>query len=165
MSFGLGSHTMDQAMVLFGPPKYITGFYRALRHPGQGFTSESEDTFDIIMDYGVEGGNMLVEVKTSVVSRLVDDLKWFVRGYEGSFVKFGVDQQEPQVYAGMKSTDRECVPDPLRNSPFLALPKGLSCMREIYWNPPSVAHNNCLDMFQVSKSRTTRLVEVVHQPL
>lgn len=41
MLAGLGSHTIDQALQLFGKPGCITGFLRSLR----GIESETEDTF------------------------------------------------------------------------------------------------------------------------
>jgi predicted dehydrogenase len=101
MMFGLGSHSVDQALELFGVPKTITGFYRSLR----GIESEIDDAFTIILQYGGEQKNLLVTVKTSVVSTMQEPLKLFVRGYNGSFVKFGEDKQESQVEAGMAATD------------------------------------------------------------
>ncbi|KUJ11377.1 NAD(P)-binding protein [Mollisia scopiformis] len=97
MLFGLGSHTIDQALVLFGPPKSVTAFYRSLR----GVESETDDTFTIILQYGGEQKNLLVTIKTSVVSSMQYPLKFFIRGYEGSFVKFGDDKQESQIAKGM----------------------------------------------------------------
>jgi predicted dehydrogenase len=101
MLFGLGSHTIDQALVLFGPPKSVTAFHRSLR----GIESEVDDTFTIILQYdGEEQRNLLVTIRTSVVSSMQYPLKFFVRGYEGSFIKFGDDVQESQIAAGMTPT-------------------------------------------------------------
>lgn len=97
MMFGLGSHTIDQALLLFGRPRSITGFYRSLR----GIDSKTDDTFTIILQYGGEQKNLLVTVKTSVVSTMQYPLKFLVRGYDGSFVKFGDDKQESQIAAGL----------------------------------------------------------------
>lgn len=97
MMFGLGSHTLDQALVLFGRPSNITGFYRSLR----GIESEVDDAFTILLQYEGEQKNLLVTVKTSVVSTMQYPLKFFVRGYDGSFVKFGDDKQESQISKGM----------------------------------------------------------------
>jgi predicted dehydrogenase len=76
MLFGIGSHTIDQALVLFGHPATITGFYRSLR----GIESEVDDAFTIILQYGGEKRNLVVTVKTSVVCVMQHPLKFFIRG-------------------------------------------------------------------------------------
>lgn len=113
--FGLGSHSIDQALVLFGRPDRITGHLRCLR----GVESESDDTFLVVLQYDRQAGTpsgdasapkgsggLWVEVKTSCVAPMQYPLKNFVRGYEGSFVKYGTDPQEEQLNdLGMKATD------------------------------------------------------------
>jgi len=107
MLFGLGSHTVDQALLLFGLPASVTGFYRSLR----GVDSKVDDSFTIILQYTGETaerggkGNLIVTLKTSVVATMVQPLKHFVRGYGGTWIKFGEDRQESQFSAGMKATD------------------------------------------------------------
>lgn len=101
MLFGIGSHTIDQALVLFGRPATITGFYRSLR----GIDSEIDDAFTIILQYGGEKRNPVVTVKTSVVCVMQHPLKFFIRGYDGSFVKYGEDLQESQAAKGIKATE------------------------------------------------------------
>jgi predicted dehydrogenase len=81
--FGLGSHSIDQAVVLFGRPASVTGFLRSLR----GIDSEVDDTFTVILQYEGENKNLLVTVKTTIASRMQDQLKTFIRGTEGSFIK------------------------------------------------------------------------------
>ena len=83
MAFGLGSHSIDQALALFGRPASVTGFLRSLR----GIESEIDDTFTIILQYSGEQKNLLVTIKTTIVSLMADQFKTFVRGTEGSFVK------------------------------------------------------------------------------
>lgn len=98
MMFGIGSHTIDQALVLFGRPTSITGFHRSLR----GIESEIDDSFTIILQYATpQQKNLIVTVKTSIVTFMHCPLKFFVRGYDGSFVKFGDDKQESQISEGM----------------------------------------------------------------
>jgi predicted dehydrogenase len=96
MLFGIGSHTIDQALLLFGTPASVTGFYRSLR----GVESKSDDTFTVILQYSGEKKNLLVTIKTSVVAIMQFPLKYFVRGYDGSFIKYGDDKQESQIMAG-----------------------------------------------------------------
>jgi predicted dehydrogenase len=102
MLFGIGSHTIDQALVLFGRPATITAFYRSLR----GIESEIDDAFTVILQYGGEKKNLVVTVKTSVVCVMQYPLKFFVRGYDGSFVKYGDDKQESQVFQGLAATEK-----------------------------------------------------------
>jgi predicted dehydrogenase len=97
MMHGIGSHTIDQALVLFGRPATVTGFYRALR----GVESKIDDSFTIILQYSGKQKNLVVTIKTSVVTLMQYPLKYFARGYDGSFVKFGDDKQESQVSNGM----------------------------------------------------------------
>jgi predicted dehydrogenase len=83
MMYGLGSHSIDQTIVLFGRPTSVTGFLRSLR----GVESEVEDTFTIVLQYDGEWKDLIVTVKTTVVSVLRDPIKYFVRGTGGSYVK------------------------------------------------------------------------------
>lgn len=83
MTFGLGSHSIDQALVLFGRPASVTGFLRSLR----GVDSEIDDAFTIILQYEGEKKNLLVTIKTTIVTVMKDQMKTFIRGAEGSFVK------------------------------------------------------------------------------
>lgn len=96
MMFGLGSHTIDQALVLFGPPTSVTGFYRSLR----GVESPIDDSFTIILQYSGAQKNLLVTVKTSVVATMQYPLKYFIRGYDGTFIKYGDDRQESFISEG-----------------------------------------------------------------
>lgn len=75
-----GSHTLDQALSLFGTPASVTGFLRSNR----GIESEIDDTFTIILQYK---GNLTVTVKTAVVTNMKDQLKFWVRGTKGTYLK------------------------------------------------------------------------------
>ncbi|PVH85964.1 oxidoreductase [Cadophora sp. DSE1049] len=94
--FGLGSHTLDQALVLFGRPKSVTAILKVLR----GVESEVDDTFTVILQYD---SPLLVTVKTTIISCLPQPLKYIIRGTEGSY--YGDDIQERQTLSGMSSTD------------------------------------------------------------
>ncbi len=59
------------------------GFLRVLR----GIDSEVEDSFTAILQYSGAQKDLLVTVKTNVVSPLKDQLKYFARGTKGSYVK------------------------------------------------------------------------------
>lgn len=99
MNFGIGCHSLDQALHLFGKPKSVTASYRALR----GVKSETEDSFTMTLQY--YDSPLIVHVKTHVASKMRYPIKYFIRGYEGTFVKFGDDRQEDQINDGMSVTD------------------------------------------------------------
>ncbi|KAL1846313.1 hypothetical protein Daus18300_014296 [Diaporthe australafricana] len=96
MAFGLGTHSVDQALALFGRPQSVTGFFRTQRD----IESEVEDSFTIILQYGGSQKDLLVTVKTAVTTPMAKQLKQLVRGTKGSFIK------EEQIEAGMKPLDK-----------------------------------------------------------
>ncbi|AEO53677.1 hypothetical protein MYCTH_2295344 [Thermothelomyces thermophilus ATCC 42464] len=95
MTFALGTHTLDQALYLFGRPSSVTGFFRSNR----GIDSEVDDTHTIILQYYGEQKNLLVTVKTAIVTNMKDQLRFFVRGNKGTYLKFGTCPQESQATA------------------------------------------------------------------
>jgi predicted dehydrogenase len=102
MAFGLGSHSVDQAIVLFGVPSSVTGFFRVQR----GIVSEVEDSFTIILQYA--GKDLLVTIKTSVTTPLDQQLKFLVRGTKGSYIKWqqrSTCPQEEHIAKGLKPLD------------------------------------------------------------
>src|SRR5690349_17281820 len=84
----VGTHSIDQALVLFGVPSSVTAFFRAQR----GIESEVEDSFTIILQYASR--DLLVTVKTSVTTPLAQQVKFIVRGTKGSYVKVRGPQGE-----------------------------------------------------------------------
>jgi predicted dehydrogenase len=91
-TFGLGTHSLDQAYVLFGRPASVTAFFRAQR----GIESEVEDSFTIILQYSGSQKGLLVTVKTCVVSPQARQLKFWIRGTKGSYVKYQQRSSCPQ---------------------------------------------------------------------
>jgi predicted dehydrogenase len=93
--YDLGSHIIDQTIVLFGVPKSVWG---------QTFTqrehSEIEDAFDIRLDYG----KLKVTLRSSLMVR-EDSPRYIIHGTKGSFVKYGIDVQEDHLKAGLQPTD------------------------------------------------------------
>lgn len=79
----VGTHSVDQALALFGRPQSVTGFFRTQRD----IESEVEDSFTIILQYGGSQKDLLVTVKTSVTTPMAKQLKQLVRGTKGSFIK------------------------------------------------------------------------------
>lgn len=80
--YDLGTHLMDQVVVLFGMPKRITALIGTQR---EGRPASDEDSCTVLLHY--EG--MLATVKAAVVSPETRQLRFWVRGEGGSFKKVG----------------------------------------------------------------------------
>lgn len=89
--FGLGVHTLDQMVSLFGRPDRVAYDIRSVRNP-----HNPDDTFEIQLFYG----EMKATVKTSHLVKIAYP-KFIIHGTRGSFVKYGIDQQETSLKAGI----------------------------------------------------------------
>lgn len=88
--YDLGSHLIDQAQVLFGLPKTVTGDLRTLRNE-----TRIIDNFEIVLDYQP----LKVTLKGSLLVK--EPLPRFILlGNNGAFIKFGLDVQEETLNAG-----------------------------------------------------------------
>lgn len=76
--YDLGSHLIDQVLVLFGTPERITGFVGSQREGGV------EDWFTVMLHY--EAG-FVATVKAGCLSAEVDQLRFWLRGVGGSYWK------------------------------------------------------------------------------
>jgi predicted dehydrogenase len=82
--YNLGSHLLDQALVLFGMPRYIDARIGTQR-PGGAV----DDFFDIRMEYT----GFFAILKSSYLVR-EQGPRFILHGTEGSFLKSGIDPQE-----------------------------------------------------------------------
>lgn len=89
--YNLGSHLIDQALVLFGIPRAVTADIRKLR-PG----SQIDDFFEVILHYKAKR----VAVRTSYLAKEASP-RFMLHGTKGSFVKFGLDPQEDALKQGL----------------------------------------------------------------
>lgn len=101
LTFGLGTHSIDQALVLFGKPASVTAFFRSLR----GIESEVDDTFTIILQYNGEKKDLLVTIKTTIVSHMEDQFKTFIRGTKGSFIKVSFSSMNLRQFQDLVLTE------------------------------------------------------------
>lgn len=88
--YDLGSHLIDQALVLFGLPKTVTADLRTQRQ-----NARIIDNFEIVLDYGalkvtLKGGMLIKEALPHFI----------LLGNNGSFIKYGMDVQEEALIAG-----------------------------------------------------------------
>lgn len=93
--YDLGSHLIDQALVLFGRPASVTTDVRRERDFGA-----SDDAFEIWMRYP----GMKVTLRAGMLVREPTP-RYTVRGTDATFVKFGKDPQEADLAAGRSPRD------------------------------------------------------------
>jgi scyllo-inositol 2-dehydrogenase (NADP+) len=88
--YNLGSHMLDQVLVLFGMPNEVDARVGIQRPDGK-----VEDFYDIRMSYD----NFHTIVKSSYLVREPTP-RYIVHGTEGSFIKYGIDPQEQALKDG-----------------------------------------------------------------
>ena len=88
--FDLGPHVIDQALALFGEPSLITASAFCQRE-----TSVVDDAFDVCLEYG--------SLRVTVRARMIvyaPGPHFLIHGTKGSFIKYGMDPQEPRLRSG-----------------------------------------------------------------
>jgi len=100
--YNLGSHLIDQALVLFGMPEAVYADIRVLRTDGS-----VDDFFDINLYYT----GLKVTLKASY---LVKELgpKYHLNGTLGSYIKYGLDPQEEALKKGSQPTGKNWGKEP-----------------------------------------------------
>lgn len=93
--YDLGSHLIDQALVLFGLPKTITADIRLQRSH-----AKTDDNFELKLDYGFTK----VILKSGMLVREPGP-RYMIHGTKGSFLKYGEDPQEAFLRAGKLPTE------------------------------------------------------------
>ena len=88
--YNLGSHMLDQALVLFGKPDEVDARI-GIQRPGGAV----DDFYDIRLSYN----DLLVIVKSSYLVR-EQGPRYILHGMQGSFVKYGIDPQEQDLKDG-----------------------------------------------------------------
>jgi scyllo-inositol 2-dehydrogenase (NADP+) len=88
--FNLGSHLIDQIIVLFGRPLSVFATIFTFRPGGK-----IDDNFELVLEYP----GMRVTAKSSLLVREPGP-RYALHGTEGSFLKWGIDPQEEKLKAG-----------------------------------------------------------------
>lgn len=89
--YDLGPHLIDQALVLFGQPNYITADIRRMKS-----YSKVDDYFDVKLEYD----NLFVTLHSSMLVREMGP-RYMIHGTKGSYIKSGEDPQEELLKAGV----------------------------------------------------------------
>ncbi|ROS16634.1 putative dehydrogenase [Raoultella sp. BIGb0399] len=93
--YGLGVHTLDQMIALFGRPEQVFYHLRHLRQP-----QNPDDTFEVQLLYP----QMKAIIKTSHLVKTPYP-KFIVHGTRGSFTRYQIDQQETSLKDGVMPGD------------------------------------------------------------
>lgn len=88
--YDLGTHLMDQLIVLFGMPKKITAFLYGQRQPNP---SGYEDSCKILLHYD----GFIATAQGAVVSPELRQLRYWIRGDKGSYTKVCYPRREAGV--------------------------------------------------------------------
>ncbi|KAF8529084.1 NAD(P)-binding protein [Hysterangium stoloniferum] len=95
--YDLGTHLIDQALVLFGRPQTITAFLQNVAGLG-----DVEDNFTILLHYPSHSQKphpLTVILRANCLSARNPQFRYSIKGTKGVFTKEGVDIQENQLKA------------------------------------------------------------------
>jgi len=93
--YDLGPHLIDQALVLFGPPRAVTADVSIQRE-----FARTDDNFEVALHYD----GLKVTLKAGMLVRGASP-RFVLRGAAGSFVKYGLDPQEEALKRGRTPAD------------------------------------------------------------
>ncbi|TFK92839.1 oxidoreductase [Polyporus arcularius HHB13444] len=101
LTYDLAAHTIDQVLVLFGRPQKITAMIENIRGLG---SKEVDDCFTIYLHYpprpaakGLQPTSFTAVLRGHILSVRSSQIRYVVRGTQGTFLKYGVDVQEDQL--------------------------------------------------------------------
>jgi scyllo-inositol 2-dehydrogenase (NADP+) len=123
--YNLGSHLIDQALVLFGKPKRLYADVR-MQRPGV----KADDYFDIQLDYGP----FKAILKSCMLVR-EHGPRFVIHGTKGSFIKYGEDVQEALLNKGITPDTADWGSDPEEQWGLLHTEKNGEVIKDTY---PSV---------------------------
>lgn len=95
--FDLGPHLVDQAVALFGVPARLTASVRKDRD-----RTEINDAFDLTLEYEREGHALRYHCSATMLGA-ESAPRFIVHGTAGSYVKCGLDLQEPALIAAART--------------------------------------------------------------
>ncbi|RIV85630.1 oxidoreductase [Aurantiacibacter zhengii] len=98
----LGPHLIDQAIALFGRPQAVTADIATMRAGAQ-----APDWFHVVLHYPA-----MRAILHSTKMAASHDLRFIVHGTGGSWIKHGMDTQEPALIAGALPRDEDFGRDP-----------------------------------------------------
>lgn len=98
MLYDLGSHVIDQTLMLFGAPQTIVASVRMERE-----NAAADDAWDIFLEY--QRPHRISALLRCSMTACAAGPRYVLHGTRGSYVKWGIDPQEDQIKAGMRFDD------------------------------------------------------------
>ncbi|KAF7538158.1 hypothetical protein G7054_g3144 [Neopestalotiopsis clavispora] len=92
--YDLGTHLIDQVYALFGKPASVFG---KLINSRDGVIKTSEDDSDSVTAQLFYNDGMVAHIRIGVMSVEEQQPRYWIRGSKGSFRKFNLDTQEPEL--------------------------------------------------------------------
>jgi len=94
--YDIGPHLIDQAVTLFGRPATITANLRSDRNVGK-----VADGFDLTLVFPTDREDRNITVKLGTTVLAADPApRYRLNGTSGTYVKYGLDPQEPTIIGG-----------------------------------------------------------------
>jgi scyllo-inositol 2-dehydrogenase (NADP+) len=161
--FDLGSHLVDQAMVLFGVPQSVWGSVRVEREGAR-----VDDAFDLNLQYPT---GVSVWLRATCLAR-EPGARFTLNGTLGTFRKFGMDCQEAHLLAGDMFSSKPCGVEGAEHWGTLTLDEGgepvstripteAGDYRGYYINLRDAMHGNAaLEVTPLQAWRTMRVLEM-----
>jgi len=124
--YDLGSHLIDQAIVFFGLPEFITADLRNQRG------GKANDYFELKLDYP----GLKVNLRSSMLVKIPGPA-FKLNGMNGTFEKFGLDVQEGDLTAGLTPISKSnWGQEPIEHSGKLSLLVNQQDVTETIVSPP-----------------------------
>jgi predicted dehydrogenase len=112
--YNLGSHLIDQAIMLFGKPDHVFAEIRILRDGGK-----VDDAFTLLLGYA----DVRVTLKSSYLVKEPGP-RYLLHGTEGSYIKYGTDPQEEALKKGDRPPGKDWGKEPESDWGILSTEKG-----------------------------------------
>ncbi|OTA98326.1 hypothetical protein M426DRAFT_70035 [Hypoxylon sp. CI-4A] len=103
--YDLGTHLIDQVYVLFGMPRSVFATFASQRDGLLSGPQNPDLEPDSITAQLFYNDGLIAFVRIAVASAETHQPRFWVRGTKGSYRKYGLDSQEPQLKSGMKTSD------------------------------------------------------------
>jgi predicted dehydrogenase len=127
--YDLGTHLLDQIVFAFGIPQAVTAIFTNQRADG----AEEPDAITILLKYK---DDLLATAKAGIMSVETEQLRFWVRGTQGSYKKYHLDVQEDQLKNGMKPGDEGFGVENEERAGTLTVLEGERPVRRVQTNVP-----------------------------